>query len=273
MIAPTTGPTAHVADGTTARPGLPAGFPDEPLAAPSPGSLFREVGIVREIPRLLLSSPRLAAAPRGAGDPVLLVPGIGSDDWATAPLRAYLRRLGHDARGWGLGRNHGDVEALVEDVAGVVTAWHEASGRPVNLVGWSLGGVVAREVARTHPDQVAQVISYGTPVVGGPVYTVMGSRYSPETIAHILGIVEEANRIPIPVPLTSIFSRADAVVAWRASVDTRHSHTHHVEVRSTHTGLGLDPDVWLAVAHRLREPGPRGDTDGAAGDHLVDRER
>ncbi len=242
-----------------AQPGLPAGFHDEPLAAPTAGSLLREVRIAREIPRLLIGSPRLASAPRGSGDPVLLLPGIGSDDWATAPLRHYLRRLGHDARGWGLGRNHGDVEALVEAVAGVVDTWQAASDRPVHLVGWSLGGVVAREVARAHPTSVAQVITYGTPVVGGPVYTIMGRRYPPEDVAHILSIVEEASRTPIPVPLTSIFSRSDAVVSWRASVDTMHGHADHVEVRSTHAGLGIDPDVWLAVAHRLIDPGPSGD--------------
>lgn len=251
--------TEGIADGTRSALGLPAGFHDEPLAAPSSRSLLREVRIARELPRLLLGSPRLASAPRGSGDPVLLVPGIGSDDWATAPLRAYLRRLGHDARGWGLGRNHGDVETLVEAVADVVASWHASAGRPVHLVGWSLGGVVAREVARAHPDRVAQVISYGTPVVGGPVYTIAARRYSPQTIAHILGIVEEADRTPIPVPLTSIFSRTDGVVAWRASIDSLHAHTQHIEVRSTHTGLGLDPDVWLAVAHRLVNPGPHAD--------------
>jgi pimeloyl-ACP methyl ester carboxylesterase len=257
--ATSTSHTVRVADDAALGPGLPAGFHDEPLAAPRSRSLLREVRMARELPRLLLGSPRLASAPRGNGDPVLLVPGIGSDDWATAPLRAYLRRLGHDARGWGLGRNHGDVEPLVTDVANVVASWHASAGRPVHLVGWSLGGVVAREVARAHPDRVAQVISYGTPVVGGPVYTVAARRYSRQTIAHILRIVEEANRTPIPVPLTSIYSRADGVVAWRASIDTLHPHTRHVEVRSTHTGLGLDPDVWLAVAHRLVEPGPRAD--------------
>jgi pimeloyl-ACP methyl ester carboxylesterase len=103
-------------------------------------------------------------------------------------------------------------------------SWHGVAGRPVHIVGWSPGGVVAREVARAHPDRVAQAISYGTPVVGGPVYPVMGRHYAPETVDHILRIVEEANRTP-----------------------------------STHAGLGLDPDVWLAVASRLVEPGPRGD--------------
>lgn len=243
---------------------LPVGFDDEPLAAPKPGSLLREVRLARELPRLLLRSPRLATAPRGHSSPVLVVPGIGSDDWATAPLRGYLRSLGHNARGWGLGRNHGDVEALVEDVTGVVDTWSQTAEQPIHLVGWSLGGVVCREVARAHPKQVAQVITYGTPVVGGPVYTIVGRRYSPETVAHILGVIEESNRTPIPVPLTSIYSRGDAVVAWRASVDTMHPHTEHVEVRSTHTGLGLDPDVWLEVAHRLVTPGPRAATREAA---------
>ncbi len=243
---------------THSTPRLPAGFHDEPLAAPNRGSLVGEVRIARELPRLILKSLRLSAAPRGRGGPVLLVPGIGSDDWATAPLRAYLRRLGHDARGWGLGRNNGDVDGLVEAVGAVVSSWSEDARQPVHLVGWSLGGVVAREVARAQPDQVAQVISYGTPVAGGPLYTVMGRHYSPEAVDHILDRMREVSSTPISVPVTSIFSRSDGVVAWRASVDTEHRHADHVEVGSTHAGLGLDPDVWLAVAHRLAEPGPRG---------------
>ena len=238
---------------------LPAGYHDATLVPPARENVLAEAWGVRELPRLLLRSTRLLRVPRGEGQPVMVLPGHSSTDTWTVPLRTYLRRLGYDAHGWGLGTNHGDVAALLPPVTEQVAALARRAGRPVHLLGWSLGGVIAREVARDRPDLVAQVITYGTPVVGGPVYTIMGSRYSPQTIAHILGIVEQANRTPIAVPLTSIFSRADGVVAWRASIDTVHPHTQHVEVRSTHTGLGLDPDVWLAEARRLVDPGPRDD--------------
>lgn len=122
--------------------------------------------------------------PRGRGQPALVLPGFGTDDWATAPLRKYLRSIGYDARGWGIGRNHGNVVALLSDVAALVQDLYVGSGQRVHLVGWSLGGVVAREVARERPELVAQVITFGTPVVGGPAYTVTASAYGPEIVAR-----------------------------------------------------------------------------------------
>ena len=102
------------------------------------------------------------------------------------------------------------------------------SGRAVSLVGWSLGGVIAREVARQHPDAVRRVITYGTPV------------------ARRLDA-----RTPLRVPLTVVFSRRDGIVPWPACIDRSSTCVEHVEVSSTHLGMGIDPDVWELVAHRL----------------------
>lgn len=212
--------------------------------------------MLREVPRLLLSGPRLAGAPRGRRQPVLALPGHSSSDAATAPLRAYLGWLGYDTRGWGMGTNHGDVQALLPEVEAAVERHASSSGSPVHLIGWSLGGVLAREVARDRPDLVAQVITYGTPVVGGPTFTLAASSYGPAQVQAIAEQAAERTSVPISVPVTAFFSRRDQVVSWRACIDPDNDHVDHVEVGSTHIGLGMDPDVWLGITRRLASPPP-----------------
>jgi hypothetical protein len=221
-----------------------------PLQAPPPRGWLREAAAITEPARLLWHLPGLRRQPRGAGDPVLLLPGFRSGPAVMEPLRRYLRWLGHDAHGWGLGINGGDVEALVPRVVTEVAATADRSGRPVGLVGWSLGGVIAREVARERPDVVARVVTYGTPVVGGPKYTIAASAYPRSEVERIAAAVEEANRRPITVPVTAIWTRRDGVVSWRACIDTS-PQVRNVEVDSTHLGLGVDPDVWTVVAQSL----------------------
>lgn len=218
--------------------------------------MLRELLALRELPRLAVHSPWLLSAVRGRGQPVLALPGHSSSDLATAPLRAYLRRLGYDARGWGLGTNHGQVGKLLAPVTDAVRRHHDELGQPVHLLGWSLGGVIAREVARDVPEIVAQVITYGTPVVGGPVYTLAAGSYSAEQLASIAMQVEQRDRVPVTVPVTAFFSRRDRVVAWRACIDRHNAHVEHVEATSTHVGMGIDPDVWLGIARRLAHPPP-----------------
>src|SRR5918994_1198575 len=129
-----------------------------------------------ELGRLALKGRGLVTAPRGSA-PVVVLPGFRADDLSTFPLRSFLRGLGHEVEGWGLGRNGGHVQSLLPKVARRVRALHESGGRPVHLIGQSLGGVLAREIARDHPAAVAQVLTLGTPVVGGPAYTALHRRY------------------------------------------------------------------------------------------------
>src|SRR5438034_626549 len=112
---------------------------------------------------LLLATPVLAAAPRGDGHGVLVLPGLFASDTSTVPLRGFLRWLGYDVRGWDLGRNHGPTDAVLAGLPRAVLDHSERTGRPVSLVGWSLGGVYAREMARRHPRMVRQVITLGSP--------------------------------------------------------------------------------------------------------------
>ncbi|MGE5304346.1 MAG: esterase/lipase family protein [Alphaproteobacteria bacterium] len=223
------------------------------LQAPHPSGMIREVRVLLELPRLLIRFPALARQPRGSGQPVLVLPGYGAGDGSTALLQGYLRFLGYHVRGWGRGRTHGEVQHLMPRVLKRLMSLARKSGREVSLVGWSLGGYLAREAARERPDLVRRVITLGTPVVGGPKYTVVAHHF------HRRGIdmdameaeIELRNQILLRAPVTAIYSRTDAVVAWRACIDRNGSNVEHVEVRTTHLGFGFSAEVYRIIAQRL----------------------
>jgi pimeloyl-ACP methyl ester carboxylesterase len=230
------------------RLGHPSGPPANVTALGELGSLLGGV-------RLVGALPRLSAAPRGDGHLVVDVPGWRAPEASGAPLRHYLRQLGHDARGWGFGTNTGDPRRDVDRLSERVLELVADTGRPASLVGWSLGGVIAREVARRHPDAVRRVITYGTPVTGGPGHTTVARAYSRGARPGARSVAARLDpTAPIPVPLTIMFSRRDGVVAWQACLDHTSPDAEHVEVFSTHIGMGIDPDVWTVVADRLARP-------------------
>lgn len=205
-----------------------------------------------QVPRLVLRAPELLTAPRGDGAPTMVIPGWRAPEASMAPLRAYLRWLGHDARYWGFGTNQGLPERDSRRLAAVVARLADAAGRGVALVGWSLGGTVARETARIAPDAVTRVVTYGTPAVGGPRHTVGARTLGDQETTRIADLVDRLDaETPIPVPITAIFTRRDSVVNWTACIDRRSPDVRHVEVTSTHLSLGVDPDVWSTVAQAL----------------------
>lgn len=244
----TTAPGPLAAD----RPRRPPPTAEPPVGPPATRGARGELATVLQPGRLLAKAPRLARAPRGDGGVVITVPGWRSPEAAMAPLTVYLRRLGHDARGWGLGTNQGQPERDAERLAGIVRQAARASGSQVALVGWSLGGTIAREVAREVPGLVRHVVTYGTPAVGGPTYTLGARSWGADERRRIEQLLAELDRTdPIGVPITAVFTRNDRVVDWRACLDRTSLDVDHVEVGSTHLGMGVDPDVWLAVATAL----------------------
>ena len=248
---------AFIGSASTPHPTPPAGLP--PGGPPDRSVLAGEALSALQIPRLLLAAPRRARVPRGDGSPVVDIPGWRAPESSMAPLRAYLRRVGYDARTWGMGTNMGDPQGDAEQMAEMVAELSRRAGRPVSLVGWSLGGVIAREVAREVPDHVQRVITYGTPVLGGPAHTIAARNYEPGYGDQVDRIVDELDAAaPISVPITAIFTRRDGIVAWQACIDRASPEVEHIEVSSTHIGLGVDPDVWEIVARTLAKPVIRG---------------
>lgn len=215
--------------------------------------LARELLGLGQVARLITQAPRLLRAPRGDGAPVLVVPGYGAGDGSTAILRGYLNLLGHDVMGWGLGRNRGNVPKLIPAVTAQVGTLAKQTSRRVHLVGWSLGGYLVREAAREQPDAVGRVVTYGSPVIGGPKYTATATAYrrAGYDLDAIEADVTRREEVPIQVPITAIFTRSDLVVDWRACIDRTNPHVEHVEVATTHLGLGVCPEVYRTIADRL----------------------
>jgi pimeloyl-ACP methyl ester carboxylesterase len=202
----------------------------------------------------LVSLPILHSAPRGDGHPVLIFPGLVATDLSTEPLRRYLQAQGYSAHEWGLGRNLGPRPGVLEACRDKIKRLRAESGRKVSLIGWSLGGIYAREMAKELPDDVRSVITLGTPFRGSPRATNAWRVYelaSGETVDTINR--EEIAQSP-PVPTTSIFSRTDGVVAWQCSVEREAAFVENIEVEASHIGLGVHPAVLYAVSDRLAQP-------------------
>ena len=234
----------------------PTIYPDPPPAPPPQAlgfpDLRQEWRIVREMAHLAIATPELALAPRGSGQPVILSPGWRASQHSMEPLRRFLARKRFDARHWGLGTNQGDVQGYVNTLVPRVLQQADATGKPVALVGWSLGGVVSREVARELPDAVSCVITFGSPVVGGPLYTVNAANVSGETKQRMLARIAARERErQITVPMSTVFSRLDSIVDWPACIDRYSPNVTHYEVSSTHLSMGLDPVVWRIVLDTL----------------------
>lgn len=207
------------------------------------------IDVLRWAPSWLAMKSGRARHPRTA----ILLPGFGAGPRSMSVMESFLRRRGHRARDWGLGRNTGDAKHLRAQLQGVVAESIEAHGEPVVLVGWSLGGYIAREYAREHPEEIRRVVTLGSPVIGGPRYTATAGWY--RSRGHDLDEIERAimdrYATPLRVPVTAIYSRRDGVVAWQACIDRWSPHVRHVEVSETHVGLGFAPRVLALVAEEL----------------------
>ena len=190
-------------------------------------AIAREARVAPEFATFAVTvGPLLALSPRGDGHAVLVLPGLGGGDPSTAPLRWFLDRLGYRSYGWGLGPNRGFGRHVTDGLDELLAAKHETG--PVSLIGWSLGGVHAINLARRRPDAVRSIITLGSPLAGG-------------------------RHPPADIPTTSVYSRTDAIVPWRASLLPTRPFHENVEVRGSHLGLGHNPAVAVIVADRLAQ--------------------
>ena len=225
------------------------------FSKPSLFDMLREVRAPFEFASVALHFHALRQAPRGNGRAVLLVPGYLADDHSMRPLGAYLKYLNYDVYYTELGRNMGKVNADMMRLGDRVESVSQSvGGEKVTLIGWSLGGVLTREVARLFPDVVQEVLTLGTPIVGGPKFTSVGKRYAKRNNIDLDEFeldVHQRNSIGLTQPVTSIYSKSDGVVAWQASVDIYNHQATNIEVNGSHMGLGVNPKVWLTIADVL----------------------
>lgn len=210
----------------------------------------------------LLKFRRAAAAlaeqcPQGDGHKVLVLPGFLAEDWSTRPLRSFLGRLGYETHGWGLGRNYGPREGVEDALGQRLLELAKRSRGGVSVVGWSLGGLYARELGRLYPNLVRQVVTLGSPFRGDhrashawPIFRLLNKR-----AAHHLTPEARAMRAqPLAMPVTSIYSQTDGVVDWRCCLipqNELNAHTLNVEVRAAHCALGHHLPALKVIAEQL----------------------
>ena len=206
---------------------------------------------------LFPAAPLLLSQSRGDGRQVMLIPGFLADDRSMWPLRRFLNHLGYDSLPWNLGRNTGSPEKAAGRVIDQISEVRRKD-EPITLIGWSLGGVIAREVARREPETVREVITLGTPVEGGPKYTATGDRFARLQNVDLDDLerhIHEVNQKGIERPLTVIYSRGDGIVDWRAAIDRYNPHARHERVVGSHIGLGVNPLVWRIIAKTMAASG------------------
>lgn len=208
------------------------------------------------------ASLRLTKSPckrTGDGHPVIIFPGLGAHSRSIEPLRAFCSELGYTGLGWGRGLNtgpRGDLDKWLADLALHVRGLAASSGQRMTLIGWSLGGMYAREVAKLLEGEVRQVITIGTPFAGSADSTNVGLFYRLLNGQRaVLDPATAARLATAPrVPTTSIYSRSDGVVSWRACVQKGRGQVENIEVDASHCGMGWNRKVWAVIADRLAVP-------------------
>ena len=202
-----------------------------------------------------LAAGWLGAAPRGDGHGVLVLPGLLASDMSTGLLRRYTSWLGYSVCGWQLGRNVGPTDRVLAELPNVLADVARRTGGPVSIIGWSLGGIYARELAREQPGLARQVITLGSPFrLTDPRQSRADGAYRRRSHLHATGqpipTPEQVGR-PIEVPSTAVYSRRDGIVSWQACVEPETALHQNVEVRCAHLGFGVDPATLWLIADRL----------------------
>jgi dienelactone hydrolase len=211
-----------------------------------------------DLATLPLAGLWLPVAPRGDGHGVLVLPGLLASDTSTVPLRWWLTWLGYDVHGWELGRNHGPTDEVLDGLPAALTTLAGRTGGPVSIIGWSLGGIYARELAREYPRLTRQVITLGSPfALTGSGHTRADGVYRRHSGLHAASgrlPTREAVARPVNVPSTAVYSRYDGVVSWQNCIEAETERHINVEVRCGHLGFGVDPATLWLIADRLAVP-------------------
>jgi pimeloyl-ACP methyl ester carboxylesterase len=226
------------------------------LRPPSLLLMLAETRAMLEFNSSLMLSPILLRAPRGDGHPVLALPGFLASDLSMAPMRRYLKELGYEAHAWNMGRNFGGVSSKRRALRELLTRIYENAGRKVSIVGWSLGGVYARDLALQAPDMVRAIITLGSPFANDVRATNATRLYELLSGEGVDDIPEVRDAIAgdMPVPATSIYSRTDGIVNWRTSLLRPSATAENIEVHlASHIGLGVNPAALWAIADRLAQ--------------------
>jgi len=224
---------------------------------PSRIHTLAEMRVFLEFGSFISSKYVMRCFPKGDGHPVILLPGFMASDASMTPLRGVLNQLGHDARPWKLGRHtefsKTKASILIERIERIYTE----TGRKVSLVGWSMGGIVAREIAKQIPDHIRNIVTLGSPIAADLDFTIAKRFYemmngSTEQEHELLNNLKFAP----PVPTTSIYSRSDGIVSWGGVLQADHKETpqtENIKVNCSHLGMAVNPLAAFVITERLAQ--------------------
>ncbi len=199
------------------------------------------------LPRPRRRAPAAALHPR----PVMLLPGFGAHPVRMRRMLTALGGAGHSAHEWGLGFNLGPTPANFAFLLDRVSRLARSHGEPVVLVGWSLGGLFARELAKLRPEAVAGVVTMGTPFSGDRRANNAWRAYQ-----FVTGHAVDEPPVPgdfavkPPVPTIALWSPRDGIVAPRSACGWPGERDRAVALRCNHLGFASDP---VAIAEVLRQ--------------------
>jgi pimeloyl-ACP methyl ester carboxylesterase len=222
---------------------------------PLVGALVDPVRAGGELATSVGLMPFLRVLPAGDGHPVLVLPGFMASDTSTIPLRTFLKSKGYAVSAWELGRNLGPTPEVMERMPKLLGKMAREHGRKVSLVGWSMGGIYARWLARIHPDRVRQVVTLGT-----PVRAIVERTSNASNLFEYLRPYHEDDHpglddgAPLEVPATAVHTRSDAIVPWQTCMIDPGAQSENVRVAGSHSGLGFNPAALYVVADRLALP-------------------
>jgi len=226
------------------------------LKIPHNISLICDTRFIFEMGEYLLSLPELKSKHTGNNDIILVLPGFLTGDFCTSPMRTFLNSIGFNAKGWNLGINMGPTNEVMAGVTDRIKYLNDKYGKQISIVGWSLGGIYAREISKRIPDSIKQVITLGTPFNGLNASNII--EYFEENGINGLDTLtpNAVNQLHVspPMPYMSIYSKSDELIHWKSCVVNDHSSmSESFEIDSSHFGLCHNPSTIDIVANRLSQ--------------------
>lgn len=226
------------------------------IGKPKLSLLLGEVTAPLEAAKLAASWSFLPNKDVGQGQTVLLLPGFGTNTSSMSVIKRYLNKIGFKAQHWRAGFNHGDIGKLMPQVLDDIRELSQKTGGPIKLLGWSLGGYLAREAAREVQQSVSRIVTLGSPVVGGPKYTAMKPLY--DLRGTDVDSVEKSTlkrfENPIVCPIVALYSKRDSIVSWQACIDRFSPNVEHIEVKATHMAMGISKEIIELLPYALGNP-------------------
>jgi len=197
-----------------------------------------------------------SSSSEGDGHPVLILPGFMSGDMSTRPLREFLKSLGYQTFGWGLGRNFGE-ESDIDRLLDLSDSIFQEHRKKITIIGWSLGGIYARQIAKSRPHLIRQVITLGSPFSGLSANNHVAWIHKAITSGRVEDVIDPELLAdipkPAPVPTTAIYSKQDGIVPWEYCIEQEESDIHqNIQVYGSHLGLGVNPTVVKIIVDRLK---------------------